>query len=927
MRRALDGSAFKTYCRRLGFAKKNDDEAQDEAQDVLIKIRSAPPTRTPGSNWGNVAVWYPSKKMRFILKAESHKVEFARMLQHEHDDDVLEYYDQPPSIPIEYFDKNNHLQRVNHTPDYFVFRYGSAGWEECKPQDELIRQAQQRPNRYRLDEEGRWRCPPGETYAAKYGLTYRVWSSDEINWAAQSNWQYLEDYYQDLERLQLSDDELEKLHSIVVANPGIKLADLRLEAQGIPSDLINIAIARHDLYVDMNSYRLCDPERTPVFRDQKAALKHNHSRDKSENCGLEAHPVVIARGNKILLDSREWYITNDGPMEIILTCDDGEPFPMPRATFEKWASDGKIVGAEQETYSSISEEGQERLEEARAVDSARAIFRNRVIHPEDYDDDEQTALADQLAKVHKKTKRTWRQKYREAEIRYGNGLFGLIPNYSNCGRKGNLEACKLIDEVLEIHYNNVTRKPKRGAYGAYVTLCEERGVASVSQRAFYAETQRWKTKYELTLAREGARAAYPFKNYEHPGEKTINRHGDYAWAKGHLDHLEVDLMLLDSKTRKPLGKCWLTLLILAHPRRIAAFYLSFDPPSYRSCMMVLRLCVKRHNRLPSSIVVDGGPEFKSIYFEQLLALYRVRKERRPTAEPRFGSPLERLFGTAETEFIHHLLGNTQATKKPRHGTKATDPKRQAVWTLEALAEYMNQWAYEDYDTIPHPALHGQSPREAYEQSMKQDGERSHKKIPYDKHFIRATYPSTRAGEATVHPGRGVRMNYLDYWCVEMLDAEVEGTKIPVRFDPFDVSTGYAYIDGKWRECKCANDEFVGCSERELRILSEELRKEYRELYGRKQVEVTQKKLAARRSKAESTQALLQQQKDRETKAAFEVLEGGKRRKQGSTHSSSQSTPSTSSVEKKHNNDVTHSQTNNVQTTHPAEKLIVLKRYR
>src|SRR5215469_6332942 len=54
-------------------------------------------------------------------------------------------------------------------------------------------------------------------------------------------------------------------------------------------------------------------------------------------------------------------------------------------------------------------------------------------------------------------------------------------------------------------------------------------------------------------------------------------------------------------------------------------------------------------------------------------------------------------------------------------------------------------------------------------------------------------------------GRGVRMNYLDYWCAEMLDAEVEGTKIPVRFDPFDVSTGYAYIDGKWRECKCVSD--------------------------------------------------------------------------------------------------------------------------
>jgi hypothetical protein len=77
-------------------------------------------------------------------------------------------------------------------------------------------------------------------------------------------------------------------------------------------------------------------------------------------------------------------------------------------------------------------------------------------------------------------------------------------------------------------------------------------------------------------------------------------------------------------------------------------------------MMVLRLCVKRYGRLPTAITVDGGPE--SVYFEQRLSLYRVRKHRRPTAEPRFGSPQERLFGSLDTEIISHLLGNTQATK-------------------------------------------------------------------------------------------------------------------------------------------------------------------------------------------------------------------------------------------------------------------------
>jgi len=111
--------------------------------------------------------------------------------------------------------------------------------------------------------------------------------------------------------------------------------------------------------------------------------------------------------------------------------------------------------------------------------------------------------------------------------------------------------------------------------------------------------------------------------------------------------------------------------------------------------MALRLCVQRYGHLPTAITVDGGPEFASVYFEQLLALYRVRKHQRPAAEPRFGGPQERLFGSMQSEFLYHLLGNTQATQQPRQMTKATDPRRHAVWTLPALAERVQQWADEE----------------------------------------------------------------------------------------------------------------------------------------------------------------------------------------------------------------------------------------
>jgi putative transposase len=218
---------------------------------------------------------------------------------------------------------------------------------------------------------------------------------------------------------------------------------------------------------------------------------------------------------------------------------------------------------------------------------------------------------------------------------------------------------------------------------------------------------------DLALALFRKRVIHPEDYQDDEQAQTAARRAAVpARTMGHLDHTELNLVLCDSRTGEPLGKCWLTLLILSHPRRIASYYITFDPPSYRSCLMVLRLCVQRYGRLPTAITVDGGPEFASVYFEQLLALYRVRKHQRPAAEPRFGAPQERLFGSMQSEFLYHLLGNTQATQQPRQMTKATDPRRHAVWTLPALAERVQQWADEEYETIRHPAL-GMTPRRAY----------------------------------------------------------------------------------------------------------------------------------------------------------------------------------------------------------------------
>jgi putative transposase len=130
----------------------------------------------------------------------------------------------------------------------------------------------------------------------------------------------------------------------------------------------------------------------------------------------------------------------------------------------------------------------------------------------------------------------------------------------------------------------------------------------------------------------------------------------------------------------------------------------------------------------------------------------------------------------------------------------------------------------------------------------------------------------------------------------MRDATVEEKQVKVRYDPFDVSVGYVYIDG-WRQCFTPYVEFAGCSERELQLLASELRQNNRLQYGREQVEITQKQLADfRRENAAKEIILRQQRTDRETRAALKVLERGKQMPTASPVSPIVDAPAHSSVE-------------------------------
>ena len=179
--------------------------------------------------------------------------------------------------------------------------------------------------------------------------------------------------------------------------------------------------------------------------------------------------------------------------------------------------------------------------------------------------------------------------------------------------------------------------------------------------------------------------------------------------------------------------------------------------------------------------------------------YFVVKKDRPGGAPRTGSVIERLFGTTTTQLLHQLLGNTQASKHPRLMTHEVDPRRLAVWTLERFSVRLCQYAYEVYDRMDHPAL-GQSPREAFAQGIQLAGLRIHRLIPYSEEFLMLTRPTTRTGCAKVDAARGIVVNGLRYWNPLMRSSSDAGKNVPVRYEPFDMSRAYAFLEGQWLQC-------------------------------------------------------------------------------------------------------------------------------
>lgn len=784
----MDQRQFDDYCQRL--------DLPESGRAYLRRVRSSPPSRRGQSRIGNNVCRFPSRKMNFVVCAESRHGELATIYHFEHDPEVIEFYEQPEAIKLAYAARSGRATGCMHTPDFLTLKRDSVCWVEVKTEERLLYLAETQPHRYQRMETGLWRCIPGEEVAKAYGFLYRVLSTAEINRVAVKNLEYLDDFYRDPDP-RIPAEERKKVTGLIREHPGITIESVRHQLGAEVMDPLFALIVGQDVYVDLARQLISEQETARLFENEEVAKAWR----------IMGGGVSGTSNNK---PSRiNGHELKNGPAAGALVLHT----EIAVADHATKLSPASIEGAPKANGSS---EAVVLLQRASAKDIAIANERHAFLNDSE------------LAKkrgVSERNVRRWRNRFRQAEELYGRGYVGLLPRY---GRQGNhstrlpSQVYELADQVIREVYMTPKRVSKMFVYGRFANRCQEAGLPAPSY-VWLVKAIRKVKAYEVKLAREGKRAAYRLEFSTKPLSANNDNHGDFPWQVVHIDHTQIDVELVDDATDLALGRPWLTLMFDAFSRRVLCFVIGFDAPSVTSLKLILRECVRRHSRLPSGLVLDWGKEFGSEFFETLTAVYQIRIIKRPPHQSRHGCVIEREFGTLNKSFFHNLQGNTQNTRNVRQLTKSMDPKRLAVWTLEALQDQLGRFCFETYDQLLHAGI-GTTPAEAYGRGMAMAGSRSWRRVEYDDTFKLLTMATTPKGTARIQPGMGVKIRYFYYWHEQMRDPQWERKEVPVRYDHEDIGVAYARIGGQWLRCiSCHYDALKGKSEKQLKLAVASLR--------------------------------------------------------------------------------------------------------
>lgn len=776
-------------------------------RELVIKARANAPVRDIKSRGGNVITRFASRKMNREIGTESRNLEFSAAVTSEYDLATLEYYAQPCELKLELVDDiTGEIHRIQHFPDFMVIRDDGLYLEEWKSSAKLARLAERYPWRYRQDAAGRWYAPGIEKVLAEWGIGYRIHTENAIPRQRIENLLHLADYlYPGTPPCPA--ETLIRIRTALVMEGSIVLSDLLAQPYGFKVDEILKAIADGELVADLDRENLSQPGTSRIYRDAILREFLAAQTAKSKAPGEANYLLPMMTGTVFQFQGQTLTIAIASEKDLVCRDQAGQTLTLTKVWLETAHAEGNItlISSPEVPACDVTRYTEDELR--------LALNRQRILHGDS-----------SIAIVTDRTQRRWMERQQAALLVGGNEILALVPHTRQRGNRTPRLSQEQIDAMEQIYQSKWRTHEARSFKVCHLTLialCHDQNITAPSYPTLIAFIRSKTTENDVRI-RLGHRMAYQQSEFVDTLHFDSPIHGSRPFQYVHIDHTQADIELISRRTGESLGRPWLTLAVDAWSRRIVGLYLTFDPPSYHSVMMVLRDIVRRHGRLPECIITDNGKDFLSTAFEAFLQVMGVHLRLRPAGRPRFGSVLERVFGRANTEYLHNLAGNTKLTKHVRMLTGKHLPVNFAQWTLESLYHGLSYWAFEYYDQENHPAL-DQSPRAAFQRGQAESGSRLHRHIQFNREFLIATCPPVdREGMRSIDRQRGVKVNSLYYWNSQFRSPKFSGKRFQVRYDPWDAASVYVRIDHEWMQATCRTFAGMGpLTEAERLALTEE----------------------------------------------------------------------------------------------------------
>ena len=365
-------------------------------------------------------------------------------------------------------------------------------------------------------------------------------------------------------------------------------------------------------------------------------------------------------------------------------------------------------------------------------------------------------------------------------------------------RDGDLVLAAEVDEVIQAAIDEMFLTRQRPRVSDLVTEIRRRcwtlGLPRPSRKTVQKRIDQ-RAPREVLARREGRKAA---RDRFAPATGAL----DAPWplALIQIDHTLVDVMAVDSVTRQPIQRPWLTIAIDVHSRCVAGFHLTLEAPSATSVALCLAHAALPKagwlmargiagawpvEGVPERLHLDNAKEFHSEAMRRGCEQYGIAVDYRPVRTPHYGGHIERLIGTMMGK-VHLLPGTTFSSVREKGDY---DPEKTAAMTLEEIERWLGHAIVGVYHRDLHRGI-GMPPLAAWERGLAGDGVQEGRGTPVAVSDQRRFLIDFLPFERRLVRREGVFLHSISYWSDVLHTWVGEREKMLVRYDPRDLSRVY-----------------------------------------------------------------------------------------------------------------------------------------